>query len=292
MTITDRASWSLDAAEEVATDAAVAHASALGLLELIDRFRFRDASDPIPAPGTADLPDVVRTHALDAMHGAASCRILVDDLISLQEGAGRPDLDEQTDALARTIGDASDRAQTAALAAHRALRHLAQVGLGVAQHAWEDDEVELLERTTIGVLTGRGTGTAASNDRLPLTGRTRLELSVELAGLIARMLCDQSSNIDPPSSFVITADGMPDLVVTIDVNGGVDVAGVQHFPGPVTITEVTALVLERVADADALDRCSLQWPSFFDPGTMTWVQTFDDLTDPGRLEAFVTHPGP
>lgn len=254
------AQWRLRLADGAATDAAAAHATALGVLEMVDRFRFRDVSDPIPAPGAAEIPDRIHTLALDALHAAASCRILVDDLVASTNPG-------EVCEIWANVQAASDRAMHAAAEAQRALRRLAQIGLGIAQHAYADDDVELLERMAIGILLGSdgGFGRAARDDQPGLDARWAPELSVELAGLIARMLCDQSSGADPYPSIALVADGMPELVVAITEGGGVHVPGVARFEPPVSITAVSALVVERIADhGTSLAQVRLRWPS--DPG--------------------------
>lgn len=244
-TMTDRP-WPVRIADGCATDASLAHATAVGLFEVIDRFRFADPAHPIPAPGLADLPDDVHRHALDAIHAAASATILTE-----RSEPDDPALDQ-----------AVARAQEAGLAAQRGLRHIAQIGLGVAQHSNDGDEVELLERTLIGVLVHDTAEVTAAEDAFPIVGRTRPEVSVELAGLIARMICEspRPAVVDHPAGFVVGADGADDVVVAVTPDGGVTVDEVD-FPAPVTITEVTALICSRIAavDPSAIGRVVVEW---------------------------------
>lgn len=238
--------WPVRLAEGCATDTSLAHAVAIGLLEVVDRFRFADPGHPIPAPGTADLPDEIQRHALDAVHATASAHILV----------GEPEPDDR--ALDRVVA----RAQAADLAAQRGLRHLAQIGLGVAQHSHDGDDVELVERTMIGVLVHDVAGVTAVDDAFPLVGGTREEVSVELAGAIARMICDEphAEPHEPPIGFAVAGDGIDPITVAITPGGGVTVDG-DHHDAPVTITEVTASIIGRITAADptAIGRLRLDW---------------------------------
>ena len=111
------------------------------------------------------------------------------------------------------------------------------------------DETELLERSMIGVLNAFPMRTSASADAFPFVGRTACELSVELAGVISRMLCDQSSGTDPEPVLVLRAPGtpdMPEIMIEITDDGGVDIVHDTHrrsFPPSVTITDVVSVVL-------------------------------------------------
>jgi hypothetical protein len=261
MNVVESVTHRLEAAHSAATSACLAYATAVGLFEVLDRFRFRDASQPIPAPGTADLPDAIRAHALEAVHAAESCRILADDAMgqageSAEVAATESSLDETLAAIDASL----TRAEAAAAAAGRSLRHLAQVGLGVAQHATADDEVELVERSMIGVLSDDWSH-AASDDRLPLGGRSKDELSVELAAVVARMLCDQSTGADPAPRVIVGGHGLADVRISITPSGGVDADAVGTFPPPVTITEVSALVLRYIGDltGERFDDLELRW---------------------------------
>jgi hypothetical protein len=234
----DDARWQLHLADSVTSELALAHAALVGLADKIDRFRFRDGADPIPAPGIYDLLDQLQGHTVDAMHATTTCRILVDDL------AEADDADEERafEAVITAVG----RAAVAAVNAGLAVRHFVQIGLGVAQHAADDDDTELLERSLIGVLNAHPTRTSARADALPFLGRTACELSVELAGVISRMLCDQSSGSDPEPVLVLGAPGTPDFVIEITDDGGVAVVhdtDRRSFPSSVMITEVVSLVL-------------------------------------------------
>jgi hypothetical protein len=236
--------WPVHLADGYATDAALAHATAVGLFEVIDRFRFADPANPIPAPGTADLPDEVHRHALDAIHAAATVQIL----------SGHDDLDPDA------LDDAVARAEMGSITARRGVRRLAQIGLGVAQHSHDGDEVELLERTMVGVLADEGSAVAAVDD-FPLVGRTRDEISVELAGLVARLICEQPlADADDRLGFVLAAPAIQPIVVAITSGGSVEVDD-AHFAAPVTITEVTASIIERVTAIDpaAIGRLTLGW---------------------------------
>lgn len=227
-------------ADGAATAACDAVARAVGLLELIDRFRFRDVSDPIPAPGAYELPDAARGCALDAIHYVGLCRIVGDD----------------PQALAR----AANQAVEAARDAEAALRHLAQIGLGVGQHANDGADVELLERAMMAVLDVDELACTAAADRFPLRGRTRFELSVELAGLVARMLCDAAGGTDGNPQVVLAAPGAPERTITID-GGDIVVDGFDRFEGPVTITDLTEQLLDAYTEDGVVSGgLELRWP--------------------------------
>src|SRR5215471_8682080 len=140
----DDARWQLHLADSAANEMALARAAIVGLIDMIDRLRFRDASDPIPAPGIYELADAFDRHTVDAMHATATCRILVDDLADADATAEEAAFDAVMAAVARTYA--------AAYNGGRALRHFVQIGFGITQHAVADDETELLERSMIGVL--------------------------------------------------------------------------------------------------------------------------------------------
>jgi len=236
--------WPVKVADGCATDAALAHATAVGLYEVTDRFRFADPAHPIPAPGTADLVDEIHGHALETIHAAATVHALTHD--------------DSTDPAALT--DAVTRSQHHCDAARRGVRHLAQIGLGVAQHSNDGDEVELVERTMVAVLDGERV-TLAADDDVPLVGRTGAELSVELAGLIARMICERPlTPADAPVGFVLTAGGDDLLTVEITADGGVTLDDAD-FAAPVTITEVTGTAVARVTarDPGAIGRLTIRW---------------------------------
>jgi hypothetical protein len=248
----DEARWQLHLADSAANEMALARAALVGLIDMVDRLRFRDASDPIPAPGIYELADAFEHHTLDAMHATASARILVDDL------ADADDADEE-----RAFGavmDAIARTYAAAVNGGRALRHFVQIGFGICQHLVMDDEAEQLERSLIAVLNAHPMRTSASGDAFPLLGRTSCEVCVELTGAVGRMLCDQSSGTDPEPGLVLTAPGMTDVVIEVTADGGLDVVdetGRYPYPAPVTITEVITDVLKR-ATAGGVSAASLR----------------------------------
>ena len=218
------------------------HAISIGLFEVVDRFRFADPAHPIPAPGVADLPDEIHRHALDVIHAAATVHILSGD------AAVDP----------AAVDDAVMTAELGTVAARRGVRRLAQIGLGVAQHSHDDDEVELLERTMVGVLADERSEMAAT-DAFPIVGRTRDECSVELAGLIARLICEQPlAGADDRLGFVLAADGIAPITVSIGRDGSVTVDDID-FAAPLTITEVTSAIIERITATDpgALRRLTL-----------------------------------
>ena len=240
----DDARWQLHLADSAANEMALARAAIVGLIDMIDRLRFRDASDPIPAPGIYELADAFDRHTVDAMHATATCRILVDDLADADATAEEAAFDAVMAAVARTYA--------AAYNGGRALRHFVQIGFGITQHAVADDETELLERSMIGVLNAHPMRTSASSDAFPFLGRTSCELCVEVSGAVGRMLCDQSSGTDPAPVLVLQAPGMTDVVIEVTEDNGVelvDAAGRQSFPAPTNITEVVSTALRSATEA-------------------------------------------
>ena len=234
----DDARWHLHLADSVTNELALAHAAVIGLAEQIDRCRFRDVDDPIPAPGIYERLDELQGFTVDAMHATTTARILVDDLA---------DADDAEEArIFEAVLAAVGRTALAAANGGRAIRHFVQIGLGVAQHAHDDDDTELLERSMIGVLNAHPGRTSARGDAFPFVGRTVCELSVELAGVISRMLCDQSSGSDPEPVLVVGAPGMADLTIAIQEDGGIDIlldAERRSFLPCAPITDVVSAVL-------------------------------------------------
>jgi hypothetical protein len=234
----DDARWQLHLADSAANEMALARAALVGLIDMVDRLRFRDASDPIPAPGIYELGDAFDRHTLEAMHATATCRILVDDLADASEADEEAAFDAVMDAVARTFA--------AAFNGGRAIRHFVQIGFGITQHAEADDEAEQIERSLIAVLNAHPMRTSATSDAFPLLGRTSCEVCVELSGAVSRMLCDQSSDTDPEPVLVLEAPNMADVLIEVTAAGGIEVAdgtGRRSYPAPVTITEVVTDVL-------------------------------------------------
>ena len=242
----DEARWQLHLADSAANEMALARAALVGLIDMVDRLRFRDASDPISAPGIYELADAFDRHTLDAMHATATCRVLVDDLADADEA-------DEEQAFAAVM-DAAARTYAAAYNGGRAIRHFVQIGFGITQHAVADDEAEQIERSLIAVLNAHPMRTSASSDAFPLVGRTSCEVCVELSGALSRMLCDQSSDTDPEPVLVLEAPGMADVVIEVTADGGVDVAdgtGRRSYPVPVAITEVVTDVLRHTTAGGA-----------------------------------------
>ena len=215
-----------DLADSLASDAALAYATTIGAFELIDRFRFSDPARPVPAPGADDLPDLARGHAFDAIHAAASAHHATDD------------------ATARAL----ERVHRATADARRTLQRLARIGLGVAQHSYDNDDVELVERAMIGILFPAEWEHASVFDEVPLVGRRRDEVSVELAGLIALAIVEQSPQPGVPLVLALRSPGVDPITVT--VAGDHVAVDDDAFAAPVTIVEVTELILSRITATD------------------------------------------
>lgn len=269
----------LDRANDAANRAATAAVAALGVFELIDRFRFRDPAAPVPAPGADTAPEIVRQAALAALHATASTRILHE---GLRERAVPADVAERTipdlaglgtvvdldDADVRHDYDAlvaaRSTAEQSAADARRALRRVAQVGLGVAQYAYEDDDTELVERACLTILVD---STAAVlrpvDDDHGVRGRTRDEVGVELAGVLARFLAVPLAT----ARLELTAPGTPVRSIGIADDGGLWVDGLGTFRTPVTIREVVDALLDVATDVDGVHPRDL---------TVTWL--IDDHT--------------
>src|SRR5262249_52304297 len=123
----DEARWQLHLADSAVNEMAVARAALVGLIDMVDRLRFRGASGPMPGPGLYELADTFDRHTVDAMHATATCRILVDDLSDA-------DQDHEDEAL-EAVMNAVAHAYAAAVNGARALRHFVQIGFGITQHA-------------------------------------------------------------------------------------------------------------------------------------------------------------
>ena len=253
-------------ADAAANGAAQASVVALGLYELIDRFRFRDPSAPVPAPGTDGAPDEVRMAALAAMHAAASARILHQ---GLAERAVPPAVvakecpnlahrgpvvaldDERTFADVASLLDVRTSAERAAADAARALRRVAQIGLGVAQYAYEDDDTELVERTCIALLVDSPAATThPADDDHTLRGRTRPEIGVEIAGVLARFLVTPD---DPTTWIEIGTPKGKARTIGFAEDRGLRVDGLGTFRSPVTISEVVEALLDVCGDVDGAE---------------------------------------
>src|SRR5215471_18464526 len=89
----DDGRWQLHLADSTANEMALARAALVGLIDMLDRLRFRDASDPIPAPGIYELADAFDRHTVEAMHATTTCRILVDDLADASDADAEPAFD-------------------------------------------------------------------------------------------------------------------------------------------------------------------------------------------------------
>jgi hypothetical protein len=215
-----------DLADGLATEAALAYATAIGVFEVIDRFRFSDPGDPIPAPSADDLPDEIHGHALQAIQAAATAHLADDDATAQRAYAG---------------------ARNAANGAVTTLWRLARIGLGVAQHAHDGDDVELVERAMVAVLFPPD-DTPARFERMECVGRIRANVSVELAGVIAQVIIEQSLDPDTPIGLAVGAPGSERIRITI--TPGAVLVDDDEFPAPVTIVEVTARVLSRLVAAD------------------------------------------
>ena len=264
----------LDRANDAANRAATAAVAALGVFELIDRFRFRDPAAPVPAPGADGAPEAVRQSALTALHAAASARILHQ---GLQGQAVPPDVverdlpdlaglgpvvalhDERTVADVDALVAARTAAEQAAADARRSLRRVAQIGLGVAQHAYEDDDTELVERACLTILVD---STAAElhpvDDDHAVRGRTRAEVGVELAGVLARFLAVPLAT----ARIELAAPGVPVRSIAVADDGGLRIDGLGTFQAPVTIREVVDALLDVVSDVDGAHPRDL---------TVTWL---------------------
>ena len=255
MTTVEDARWQLHLADSATNEMALARGALVGLVDLIDRLRFQDATDPMPAPGIYELADAFDRHTLEAMHATATCRILVDDLATADEA--------EAAAAFEAVMDAVTRAVVAALNGGRAIRHFVQIGLGVAQHAPDDDDTELLERSMVALLNAHPMRTSASSDAFPLIGRTACELCVELTGAVSRMLCDQSSGTDPSPVLVLGAPGIGDLAIEVTDDGVdlIDATGRRSYPAPVSITEVvtTALCTATEALGPNVSELTVRW---------------------------------
>lgn len=223
-----------EVADRLATDAALAYATAIGVYEVIDRFRFSDPGNPIPAPGADDLPDEIHAHALRAIQAAATAHQAEHDEV---------------------VHQASDRARWACNSAVAALWRLARIGLGVAQHSHDGDDVELIERAMIAVLFPAD-GTHARFERLECVGRIRENVSVEVAGAIAQTIIEHSLDPDTPITLRVGAPGRDDVPVTIMPEAVL--VDDEEFPAPVAIAEVTAVLLSRVMAIDPSSTVTLQ----------------------------------
>ena len=103
----------------------------------------------------------------------------------------------------------------------------------------------------IGVLNVHPGPTSARADAFPFVGRQRAcQLSVELSGVISRMLCDQSSGSDPEPVLVLGSPDGPDLAIEVADDGGINVVHDtcrRSFPPSVLITDVVTHVLHTAA---------------------------------------------
>ena len=255
-TVIDSLDWQIHVAEGAATGATMALTGAIGLVEIIDRFRFRASGAPIPVPGAYEIPAHIRERAGDAMDAVATCRVLTEE-IAREDAAGVMG-DERRARLVAEVADASAQAQSASMQARRHLRHLCQIALGVAQFV-EHDDIELVERAATGVLNHDDTATPATTDRIPLAGRTHDEVAVELAGLLARLLFDHASGNDADPRFTISA-GRTEVAVAITPTGAIEVQGGDRFVAPARLADVAMAIGKKLADGP-IDEAVLSWPT-------------------------------
>ena len=231
-------------ADVIATDAALAFVTAVGVFEVIDRLRFSEPGRPIPAPGLAETLAEVRERALGA----------TDEIAIAMLHVRAPDPIASPAATAAVV----PRAEAHCDAARRGLRRLAQLGIGVAQHAPYTRDAEVAERAMMRLLANATVG--AREDHAGFVGRTREELSVELVGLIVRLHIERATDDDDSRCVVVGAPGVDDVTVTIH-DGGITVDDTQLAPGTSWLV-VAATVLSRIAalDAAALERLTVRWP--------------------------------
>ena len=206
--------------------------TALGLFSAIDGFRFRDASQPIPAPGVDDLREQAAAHALEAVAAAHAGWIVGDD---------RSDETGFADSLQRAV----QRAEDARDGVNRCGRLLAQLALGVAQPAQAADDTELIERAAVAILTDPESAVSAADDDLTLFSRYGSELEVEFAGLFARML------IDCGGTIMVTGPSMPNILIDVASDtGALELA----IPSPGQAEPLVLLGWTEVADGSVTAR--------------------------------------
>jgi hypothetical protein len=167
-------------ASDAAARAARSRLLALGLASQIEIVARTRSGDPTPTPG---LPGLMAGIELAAHTAAAE----VDKARNLFDGA---------EAVAPELLRSHDAACAAALDAERLTRCLAQLTLGVSSCAGGTDLVYQVERAAVGVLappTGHGERVGLRQDGMAFAATSEAELSVEIGGLICRLLMDRGT---------------------------------------------------------------------------------------------------
>lgn len=201
----------------------------VGLAAEIDDLRFQPEGRVVPAPGLEALRIAADAAAADAHELADRVSILARDS------------DDEA-----VLAKAMHLLRGTLAAVQTAARRLAQLGMGVSAATLGGDRIERLDRACVAVLRSPELPQqAVRGDELLLTGRTRPELQVELAGLVCRLLIDRT-----PALQVSVPDRSASLAVeTGDVLrlcwlGGSDAIQDRRWESPVMVSEPTNALLE------------------------------------------------
>jgi hypothetical protein len=148
----------------------------------VDELRFGEEGDLVPAPGLPKLVDRLENDARDVCDLSDRVLILARD----------PD---QTDELEARIEIEVDAAEEGADESERVARRIAQLAFGVSSGLEGNERVQRLDRAAVSVLhppPGTGIPVGLVEDGLEFFSRHAPELSVELGGIICRMLVDRN----------------------------------------------------------------------------------------------------
>jgi hypothetical protein len=164
---------------------------ASGLAAEVDTVRHHENDVPIPAPGLDALVDQAAASSLEACEAADLVARLREELSTADDDSG-----DETESRAR---DAVQRVHAAAEAAERAARSVGQLALGVSSLAALSDRTDRLDRVGVALLhppPGYGPAIGLLEDGTKIRARFAQELTVEVAGLLCRLLIDRGVVIE------------------------------------------------------------------------------------------------
>ena len=198
-----------------------------GLAAEIGHLRFQPEERIVPAPD------------LDALAEAAD-----------QAAARAHEVAERIGVLLRDGSDGVDAAgaelTAAAGEADRSARRVAQLGMGVSAHTLGGERIERLDRACVALLRPDGRApTPTGADDVTLAGRTRVEVEVELAGMVCRLLVDRR-----PALWAVVPGAWGRLAVddtdTLHLTWSAQLRSVQHteWPSPIMVSDPVRSLLD------------------------------------------------
>lgn len=205
---------------------------ASGLAAEIDDLRFQPEERVVPAPGLERLRQAADRAAAQAHELAERIRILTGD-----DGA--------------PVAGALGELDRAVAEADRALRRLAQLGMGVSALTMGGDRIERLDRACVAVLRALERSPATmDDDDLRLEGSTRDEAVVELAGVICRLLVDRTPAIRATTSGAWARLAVDDQELHLISAAGDQRPQHRQWESPVMVSQPADAVLDVILGRD------------------------------------------